>query len=1187
MKKSYRIVLLILLMLVLVSLVSCNNKSQNDGDNINEPHQEQNTINVSGTDLYSNTFIVESDTMRLTVANKVDSFDFSNTFTIAYGASYTIFDPTMGKHGNVVKLREGDNTFSLNVINGELHRSYQIIIRRKPIYYVRFDDLGDNNVQYVEEGDYAKKPSIEPEKEHYKFEGWDLDFSAPIQNNTTVKAKFVPVIYNIEYILNGAESANNPDTYNIESENILKEPIEGEGLFCGWYIYELGGQFIEAVGGADNIYGDITLYALYDKDVKSIFDIKNGVVLKYEGGSDNGIVKIPEIYNGYLVTEISGDAFNCHNSSNVKNIVLPKGIIKVPSEIFGSCNNLQNVEIDSANKNYKIIDNCLINIKSQKLLKSFNGNSSIPEGIKIIGDYAFRNCLGLSVLNIPYGVIQIGQYAFQNCVNIISVTIPESITKIGNYAFENCYGIYEICNKSALQIQVGDSSNGGVALYAKQIINDESESRIVFDDNYIYYTNTNEKVLLSYKGDEEELLLSVSITKINNYACNNLPKLKLVNIPKSVTDIGFGVFSGCKNIETIRLPFVGKCTEAFGYIFGTSSYDGGVATAQQNDNAQEVYYIPEKLNNVVINSGEIYSGAFTSCNNIKNMELNANYSKGALKGCGGLEKLSLTLSSDYPIGYVFGATDFKGSESVAQSYYYHDYGNKEYIEETYYIPKSLIHVKFKGNSLSGYALANCCYIKSVEISESITNIGSYAFYGCTGLTSITIPDSVTSIGERAFYECTGLTTSITISDSVISVGSSAFFGCKGLTAVYIEDIAKWCAISFGDEYANPLLYAHNLYLNDMLVTDLVIPDSVTSIGSFAFCYCTRLASVMMPDGVKRIGVYAFEYCTGLMGGVTIGRGVNNIGDYAFYGCYKLVEVYNKSSLKITAGSTNNGYIGYYAKNIYTTNNGGSKLSTDENGYIIYTDGEDKILVGYTGTDTELTLPSGITEINYHAFSGCSRLTNITIPDSVTSIGEYAFSGCTGLTSITIPDSVTSIGERAFDSCGLTSVTIGSGVTSIGNYAFSSCNALKAVYITDIAKWCAISFNNSASNPLRYAHNLYLNGTLVTDLVIPDSVTSIGDYAFYGCTGFNHIDILDGVENIGEQAFSHCGYLIVDISISVINIGEKAFYYCESVQIYYEGTQKEWKNMIFGTSWDGYIGDISINYSSRYNEKDSN
>ena len=488
------------------------------------------------------------------------------------------------------------------------------------------------------------------------------------------------------------------------------------------------------------------------------------------------------------------------------------------------------------------------------------------------------------------------------------------------------------------------------------------------------------------------------------------------------------------------------------------------------------------------------------------------------------------------------------------------------------------YLKFELSKSGDFYKVSGCDKKATEVvipkkynGKPVKEIGNVAFSFCELITSVTIPNSVTSIGDSAFRYCSSLT-SVTIGNSVTSIGSSAFRGCTSLTSVTIPDSVTLI-----------LSYAFSDCTN---LTSVTIGNSVTSIGASAFDSCTNLTGVTIPDSVTSIGDHAFRDCSSLTS-VTIPDSVTSIGDSAFYKCYKLVEVINHSSLNITAGSEDHGYVAYYAKIVHTggkavihcsdgdikpianfasnpdtsSNHSAAKTKNivgieylkfelSKSGDFYKVSGCDpkaeKVVIpkeyngktvkeignvafSFCGLITSVTIPNSVTEIGDSAFSHCYNLVSVTIGNSVISIGQDAFSDCTGLTSVMIPDSVTTIGDAAFAGCtGLTSVTIGNSVTSMGYAAFKDCDNL-------------------------------------TSLTIGNSVTTIDYVAFMGCTGLTSVTIPDSVTSIGDSAFFGCNNLTsVTIPDSVTTIGSEAFRGCDSLSsVTFRGTKAQWKNTSVG------------------------
>ena len=366
---------------------------------------------------------------------------------------------------------------------------------------------------------------------------------------------------------------------------------------------------------------------------------------------------------------------------------------------------------------------------------------------------------------------------------------------------------------------------------------------------------------------------------------------------------------------------------------------------------------------------------------------------------------------------------------------------------------------------------------------------------------------------------------VVIPDGVTSIGMAAFAGCTGLTSVSISNsvtsIGGW---AFWDCTG---------------LTSVSIPNSVTSIGSGAFIGCIRLTSVTIPNGVTSIGQGAFINCTHLTS-MTIPNGVTSIGNDAFHGCTGLTSVTipnSVTSIGDSAFSYCTGLISITIPNSVTSI-GGSVFSS------------------CTGL-TSVTIPDSMTTIEFGMFLSCTSLTDVTIPNSVTSIRDHAFNGCTSLTSVTIPDSVTNIGRSAFAWCiGLTAIEVSVGnqnYVSVDGVLFSK--SLRTLEEYPGGKKGAYIVPDSVTSIGDHAFN---GCTDLTNVTIPNSVTSIGEGAF-NATGLTGMTIPNGVTSIENGAFSFCEDLAnVTIPNSVTSIGESAFYDCTSLtDVYYSGNETQW------------------------------
>ena len=722
---------------------------------------------------------------------------------------------------------------------------------------------------------------------------------------------------------------------------------------------------------------------------------------------------------------------------------------------------------------------------------------------------------------IPEGVTNIGSKAFADCTGLASITIPNSVTSIEDRAFNNCTGLISVHISNIVAwctISFGDSFANPLYYAHDLYLNGVLVIDLIIPNGITRikdYTFTGCTSLIS-------LTIPNSVTRIGHYAFEDCSSLTSVTIPNRVTSIGYGAFKNCSGLTSVTIPnsVTSILSSAFSQCAGLTSVT-----------------IPNSVTS-------IGDGAFSSVLNI--------------------------IYEGTATGSPWGA---KNINKYAEGWFV-------YTDE------------------SKTTLIGCSKAAEGEIviPNSVTSIGVRAFSGCSKLSSVTIPNSVTSIGEYAFSSVPNILYSGTATGS------------------------PWGALSVNGYVDGWLVYADAskttlLACFKAAEGEIVIPNSVTNIGVSAFSECNKLSSVTIPNSVTSIGDWAFYNCSGLTS-VTIPNSVTSIGDYAFYYCTHLTSIEIPNSVTSLGEKAFESCIGLTSV-VWNAQNCKYTYKITPNGPFWGCNNITTFTIGENVTNiphfmcyglpiTSLTIPYSVTSISPEAFAGCTSLTSIVwnakncsissrnsspfdsnydisdhVPpvtsvvfgDQVEYIPAYLCYGMTQLTSVTIPNSVTSIGSSAFYGCkGLTSVTIPNSVTSIGNNAFSNCTKLTRLNISDIAAWCAINFASSGSNPLSYIQNLYVNDELITDLVIPDGVTKIGNYAFYGYNRLTSVTIPSSVTSIGSNAFSNCTNLLsVTINGNISNMGNNVFSSCSNLnKVYWNVPNADISESLFPTNIDSLI-----------------
>ena len=504
---------------------------------------------------------------------------------------------------------------------------------------------------------------------------------------------------------------------------------------------------------------------------------------------------------------------------------------------------------------------------------------------------------------------------------------------------------------------------------------------------------------------------------------------------------------------------------------------------------------------------------------------------------------------------------------------------------------------------------------SITMPKTVTSIGAYAFYGCNGLPAITIPERVTTIGEGAFFICSDVS-SITIPKTVTSIGKDAFRGCRYLQTIEYNAVkltttniafeeAGWeygVSVTFGESVKE--IPDYRFY--GCRVTSAAIPNSVTSIGAYAFGGCSMLTTAAIPNSVTSLGAYAFsgtalttvtvpagvttikegtfEWCESLTS-VTIPAGVTSLEERAFSSCSSLTTVTIPESVKdigarafsgtglttvtIPKSVTSIGESAFYecgslasvtipenVKSIGECAFGSCYNLTD----IVYNaasvpDLSHTNVFGHAGAlsgETRVTIGTAVERIPAYLFCGCDGLKTVTIPNNVTEIGNHAFYGCENLTTVSLPERLTSLEEGVFSDCSsLTGITLPAGLTGLGDSAFASCISLTAITIPKGVKTIG-----------QYA---FASCYELSSVTIQKGVTKIGAGAFSRSYALSEVILPAGLTEIGEYAFQVGGIARITLPVSLTVVGQHAFEHSLLAEVYYEGRETEWLRVSVGES----------------------
>jgi hypothetical protein len=808
----------------------------------------------------------------------------------------------------------------------------------------------------------------------------------------------------------------------------------------------------------------------------------HAAITRYTG--TNTVVVVPSMIDGMNVTEIDG-AFTYR--LDIVSVVIPEGVTAIgqlgpaTSGAFDECYSLTNV--------------------------------TLPSSLQIIGSLTFHECEGLTNLVIPDGVTGIGGGAFR-IAGINSLTLPNSVTTLGN-AFQYCYSLTNVVLSTNLTNIVFDTFDNCLALTnliipasiteldSAAILNCANLAGIYFEGNSPAISSNN--------------FLRIATNAVAYYIPGTSGWNSFTNLPTAVwweaaftylTNSGSVTITGliplCDSLDTVKIP-----THIHGIpvtTIGTNAFSGH-----------------SNLTNVLLPATITYlaQGAFEHCSNLASI--------GFLGDAPSLGTGVLADDTNATVYYLPCASgwgsDFAGLPTALGTQFLFDYTTNGgaititgYSQpcETVDIPSSLNGLPVV--EIGTNAFRDRDYVRSVTIPTSVTNIGPGAFQGCLNLTNVLLPNNLRSISHDTFNSCYSLYT-LNIPSSIGSIGANVFSNCFNLRKIsFPAGVTNIGSGAFEACYdLTNIVLPDNLHsISDYtfdgcdLLTNLSIPAGVTSIGTNAFAGCYYLQNITLPSGLTNIGPYAFYHCASL-NGLPFPGTLTRIGEHAFEECGSL------TSITIRANTTNIGTAAF-AGCIGLSDIGVISLNptySSVNG-VLFNKSHTILMQFPAGATGVYSIPSSVTNIDDYAFYECRALTNVTIPPGVRNIGTWAFESCFSLTNLSLPSTVTNIGDVAFRNC----TNLSAFVVDPANPAYSSVDG--------------VLFSKDLTQLIQYPP------ARIGDYRVPDSVTTIMDWAFADCLRLHRVIMDRNLTYIGDDAFYFADGLTVIFEGNAPAVGSGLF-----------------------------------------------